>query len=48
MVLDDAPRQRKVAMLRARASSQARTPVATPMPPTSSAVRPTKVRNKPV
>ena len=41
----DAPRHRSVAMLRARASSQARTPVATPIPPTSSAVSPTRVRN---
>ena len=41
----DAPRQRSVAMVRARASSQARTPFATPMPPTSSEVSPTRVRN---
>ncbi len=34
-----------MAMVRARASSQARTPFATPMPPTSSEVSPTKVRN---
>ena len=40
----DAPRQRSVAMDRARASSQARTPVATPMPPTSRAVSPARVR----
>ena len=33
-------------MLRARASSQARTPVATPMPPTSRAVSPTRVMNR--
>ncbi len=41
-----APRQRKVAMVRARASSQARTPPDTPMPPTSSEVRPTSVMNR--
>ena len=41
-----APRQRRVAMVRARASSQARTPLATPMPPTSSEVRPTSVMNR--
>ena len=35
-------------MLRARASSQLRTPVATPMPPTSSAVSPTSVMNSAV
>ena len=44
----DAPRQRSVAIVRARASSQARTPLATPMPPTSSEVRPTSVRNSAV
>ena len=42
----EAPRQRSVAMVRARASSQARTPLATPMPPTSSEVRPTRVMNR--
>ena len=42
----EAPKQRSVAMVRARASSHARTPVATPMPPTSSAVRPTNVMNR--
>ena len=42
----EAPRQRSVAMVRARASSQARTPLATPMPPTSSEVSPTRVRNR--
>ena len=41
-----APRQRRVAMVRARPSSQARTPVATPMPPTSRALNPTSVRNR--
>ena len=44
----EAPRQRKVAIVAARASSQARTPLATPIPPTSSAVSPTRVRNKAV
>ena len=44
----EAPRQRKVAMVRARPSSQARTPLATPMPPTSSEVSPTRVMNSPV
>ena len=43
---DEAPRQRSVAMVRARASSQARTPLATPMPPTSSEVSPTRVMNR--
>ncbi len=42
----EAPRQRSVAMPRARACSQARTPLATPMPPTSSDVRPTSVMNR--
>ena len=32
--------------MRARASIQARTPVATPMPPTSSEHSPTRVRNR--
>ncbi len=42
----EAPRQRKVAMVRPRASSQALTPLAMPMPPTSKDVRPTRVRNR--
>ena len=44
--LAEPPRQRNVAMVRARPSSQARTPVATPMPPTSSALSPTSTRNR--
>ena len=35
-------------MVRDRASSQARTPLATPMPPTNSEVSPTRVMNSPV
>ena len=40
----EAPRHLKVAMVATRPSSQARTPLATPSPPTSSAVSPTSVR----
>ena len=42
----DAPRHRSVAIVLDRASSHARTPLATPIPPTSKDVSPTSVRNK--
>ncbi len=42
----EAPRQRRVAMVAARPSNQVLTPPATPIPPTSSEVSPTRVRNR--